>query len=609
MKALKLLFFPAVLIVLSLGCGKETSFEIGGAFVSSGSLKKDSSTNSCLPSKVNGSFLVDSFLNTTNYLDITVDVKQTGSYKVSTDTVNGYWFNATGNFTSVGLNTIRVQGYGKPILPINSTFHINYSNSVCSIDIAATSTVVQQAGYTFDCTNCRVNGNYFAASATNSTNNITVPVNVSTIGAYSISTTVVNGISFSASGSFGTTGNKTVTLVASGTPTAAGNYSYSISGLGISSACSQSITCSPAVGVGAYSFNCTSFNVNGSYSTSTNLNATNTITASVNVTSLGAYTISSNALNGISFSATGVFTTLGTQTVTLTGSGKPVAAGSNNYTISGGGNTCSVSISATGPVAAVFTFSGAPSTCTVANLNGTYTAGTTLNTSNTVVIQVNVTTAGIYTIQTNTANGIGFSASGTFTNTGVQNVTLLGIGKPVASGTNVFQLQTSGCTFSITTVPAPAVTGTFTCKIDGVAISFSDRAAASLVQPFTGTTELTIKGYAGPIGSSVEELLISIENNDKSSVKPGTYNEKNFAVFPGGYRIEVDYTAINPDQSVTIWNTSSNLFSSNPPFTIIVTSVTSTRVKGTFSGSVTNTLQGSTKIRNITEGVFDVPIQ
>jgi hypothetical protein len=32
-------------------------------------------------------------------------------------------------------------------------------------------------------------------------------------------------------------------------------------------------------------------------------------------------------------------------------------------------------------------------------------------------------------------------------------------------------------------------------------------------------------------------------------------------------------------------------------------------VKGTFSGKLTDLLQGSTKTMNITEGVFDLPIE
>ena len=78
-----------------------------------------------------------------------------------------------------------------------------------------------------------------------------------------------------------------------------------------------------------------------------------------------------------------------------------------------------------------------------------------------------------------------------------------------------------------------------------------------------------------------------------------------------GYRIEIDYHKVNADQSVTIWNTSSSLppLTTNPPFTIVVTSVTATRVKGTFSGKLTDLFQGSTKTMNITEGVFDLPIE
>src|SRR5690606_20673787 len=118
-------------------------------------------------------------------------------------------------------------------------------------------------------------------------------------------------------------------------------------------------------------------------------------------------------------------------------------------------------------------------------------------------------------------------------------------------------------------------TGTYSCKIDGVLTTFNDRAKAELFDDFTGTPvpRLYLDGYAGaPNGSFVPELQIFIDNNNGSAIKPGTYNEKGFAA-TNGYRIEIDYHAENSDNSVTIWNTSSNLFSTNPPFTIIVTSV------------------------------------
>jgi endonuclease G len=65
---------------------------------------------------------------------------------------------------------------------------------------------------------------------------------------------------------------------------------------------------------------------------------------------------------------------------------------------------------------------------------------------------VNVTTVGTYSINTATINGFGFSKSGTFTATGVQNLILQAAGSPVNIGTNTFILTagSSGCTFSVT---------------------------------------------------------------------------------------------------------------------------------------------------------------
>lgn len=97
-------------------------------------------------------------------------------------------------------------------------------------------------------------------------------------------------------------------------------------------------------------------------------------------------------------------------------------------------------------------------------------------------------------------------------------------------------------------------------------------------------------------------------------MKAGTYDEKHALPTSAtslGYRIEVDYSVKNADLSTTIWNTSSNLppiITGNPAFTIVVTSVTATRAKGTFSGKLTNPPTNNA-FKTITEGVFDLPIQ
>lgn len=57
-----------------------------------------------------------------------------------------------------------------------------------------------------------------------STATITLVANVTTAGTYTIFTNTVNGVTFSASGTFGATGAQTVNLRPSGIPTLAGNY-------------------------------------------------------------------------------------------------------------------------------------------------------------------------------------------------------------------------------------------------------------------------------------------------------------------------------------------------------------------------------------------------
>jgi len=93
--------------------------------------------------------------------------------------------------------------------------------------------------------------------------------------------------------------------------------------------------------------------------------------------------------------------------------------------------------------------------CTPVTLAGTFTQGIALSASNTVQVQVNVTTPGTYIVATNTVNGVSFSKSGTFTSTGVQSITLDGSGTAVSAGAQNFTVTfgSSNCTFSITFLP------------------------------------------------------------------------------------------------------------------------------------------------------------
>jgi len=71
-----------------------------------------------------------------------------------------------------------------------------------------------------------VNETMVQGVAAPATATITLVANVTTAGTYTIFTNTINGVTFSASGTFGGTGNNTVTLSPTGTPTLGGNYTW-----------------------------------------------------------------------------------------------------------------------------------------------------------------------------------------------------------------------------------------------------------------------------------------------------------------------------------------------------------------------------------------------
>ncbi len=118
------------------------------------------------------------------------------------------------------------------------------------------------------------------------------------------------------------------------------------------------------------------------------------------------------------------------------------------------------------------TLASTAGTCAPITNNGTYTQGIMFTSTNTVTVQVNVTTPGTYIISTNTVNGVSFSKSGTFTSTGINSVVLIGSGTPGLSGIQNFTVTFGGttCSFPITfavgTAPPvgdyfPTTTGSF----------------------------------------------------------------------------------------------------------------------------------------------------
>ena len=201
------------------------------------------------------------------------------------------------------------------------------------------------SGISGNCTSPRISGTYSTGIATTIANKIVLQVTVVTPGTYLISTATINGIIFTGSGTFTTTGAQTIQLFASGTPAVAGSFNY-IPG---SNGCTYAILYTLGnSNLSTFTFpstasDCNLVTVTGNYIAASALTSANTLAGlQVNVTSPGIYYLSTVPNNGISFTASGTFTTTGLQTVTLTGSGTPITSGTFNY--SPGNNGCSFAI-------------------------------------------------------------------------------------------------------------------------------------------------------------------------------------------------------------------------------------------------------------------------
>ena len=348
MKILKLIAIVTTTAFFFISCQKELTFNSDG--ISVGTLKK-SPTGDCTPAIVNGIFKVDSVLNNTNYVDVQVDVTIAGTFDVKSDTINGYSFHKSGSVPT-GLNVIRLYASGKPLAAGVNTFTIQYGTSTCSFSITVAGNGTPAAVFTLggapgNCTIASLNGTYVAGQAMTATNSIQLSVNVTTPGTYSITTTTVNAVVFTASGIFTTTGVQNVLLGASGTPTAAGGFNYPVSNGAPS--CNFLITYTATISAAAYTLggspgNCTGVILAGTYTAGTVLTVANTAQLTVIVTAPGTYSISTTTVNGVSFAVTGTFTVAGTQNVILVGSGTPVNSGTFTFPATGNVSTCSFTV-------------------------------------------------------------------------------------------------------------------------------------------------------------------------------------------------------------------------------------------------------------------------
>ncbi len=335
-------------VVSPYGGGNTAKFTLAGA------------PNSCAGFSTYGIYTAGVKIQAADSVTTFVNVTQKGFYSIVTNPSNGVVFNATGYFDSTGQYQVTLKGSGLPTAPGTYYYSPTGDSSTCSFGINYTqgAGVFVLGGAPGACSiPVPSNATYKTDSALTANSTITIPVTVNTVGAYSITTATTNGMTFSASGNFAATGTQSITLTGSGTPISPGITNFVLPSR--TGNCAFTINVAP--GTAEFTLatepygQCSGSSLHGTYITSTPLTASNTATLKVNVIYPGPYSFGTDtATNGIKFTASGVFTAKGTQTVTLAGSGTPLKPGIYNLTVSGGmnmlgsGAACGITVTVSG---------------------------------------------------------------------------------------------------------------------------------------------------------------------------------------------------------------------------------------------------------------------
>ncbi len=464
-----------------------------------------------------------------------------------------------------------------------------------------------------DCMPITVTGSYKKDTLLKPTTNyVDVQVNITKIGSYFIKTDTLNGYSFSATGVAAVTGVNTVRLLATGRPVAPAlnvftvRYDTSICQFDIVVTGAGGGTTAAVFTLNGSPTTCTGATQNGNFYATIPTTSANTVTINANVTVAGSYTIQATTTpaNGLTFTASGNLAVGTNQPIILQAVGTASTAGSIPYTLSTAtpASNCGFNLTVqAAPTPATYTFE-CPSNPT---FFGTYQAGVSTAGDS---IRINVTSinGGSYTITTNTttsSNGVTYGGSGVLAaSPNPQSVTLYVSGTPGAAGPFTYTLTgtgvTSTCTFTQTYSAAPVSNGIITCNIDGVPTTFNFNAEATNDNS-TGVAILSIDGKqtsatANPsISLGVVSALsgIAVFNYDANQVVLGNIISADYLDAAG-----LDYFGGTDLFNQTVVN----------PVKIYVTSLSITRVKGTFSGTLKVGTTANTKV--ITLGTFDVPI-
>ncbi|WP_128330777.1 hypothetical protein [Apibacter sp. HY039] len=168
-----------------------------------------------------------------NTIRLTIDVVSEGAITVTAVTSNGYNFSYYNPLIGVGSQTIDLIPSGSPKNEGTDSVTITINGEVQSCKPTITvGPNVDPKEFTVDCTTATVNGRYIKGQAVDGNNYITIKVtntsSTESVNYHVYSSDAINGVSFDGSGTLEASQSKVIALLASGTPTDQGSFTFTI---------------------------------------------------------------------------------------------------------------------------------------------------------------------------------------------------------------------------------------------------------------------------------------------------------------------------------------------------------------------------------------------
>ncbi|UPT71099.1 MAG: hypothetical protein M0D53_01385 [Flavobacterium sp. JAD_PAG50586_2] len=279
-----------------------------------------------------GSYVQYTAMNSSNTKTVTITCNTAGTVTGSTNTVNGVSFSVNTTLYSTGANTpVTLTATGTPLATGTFNYTATIAGQTCNFNVTYSAAATFACGtITHTLPNNLVNGTAY------NTGSVSLPYTAGTGAAYPTTTVSNNGL--------------TLTRVAGTYAAGGGNVVYNLNGTYTGTTGGSAVFtlpdggCTVSAGAATFSGSPSCGTPAGNYISTVAMTGSNTVPITISASGQGAYSVTTNTANGVTFSGSGNITATGSQAITLTASGTPTTTGVFSYTVTIGGQSCSFTV-------------------------------------------------------------------------------------------------------------------------------------------------------------------------------------------------------------------------------------------------------------------------